>query len=355
VNEKKRASSEKRSRNHGLFATEDDRILLCECFANDCQAEGRRFETDHPLHKSDSKIKDLDDSPNRVRARAFCYHSRTTHLAAINPPLTPIQPTFDPGHAVGFAGLASRLFAVAHGVYCDDACYRTHENCDGCEHQGHACGCPHSESYDFDWEPSDDVAERWSQSALASLLTFISKLECATLSVEEIQSRLEWWWRGENRALRKALETVHRTRCERGRGVLINRITGEQIPNRCKSWRDCSYCAWVYGAAVERLFEQVKHLRAFVVLTMPPELADWTNKDHIAAQARAMRRLAERLMRAFGHRFAMIWTREHNTKIVGKGRLHLNVLWDENWVDQEWLSEVAAAYDGAQVTPLACK
>jgi hypothetical protein len=83
------------------------------------------------------------------------------------------------------------------------------------------------------------------------------------------------------------METVHRTRCERGRDVLINRVTGERIPNRCKSWRECRYCAWIYGAAVERLFKQVKHLRAFVVFTMPPELADWTNKDHIAAQARA--------------------------------------------------------------------
>lgn len=53
--------------------------------------------------------------------------------------------------------------------------------------------------------------------------------------------------------------------------------------------------------------------------------------------------LAERLCRKFGRRSSIVWTREHNTKAGGPGRLHLNVLWDENWVDQEWLSEAAEA------------
>jgi hypothetical protein len=35
--------------------------------------------------------------------------------------------------------------------------------------------------------------------------------------------------------------------------------------------------------------------------------------------------------------------REHNTHRVGAGRLHLNVVWDEPWVDQRWLSEQAQA------------
>ena len=39
----------------------------------------------------------------------------------------------------------------------------------------------------------------------------------------------------------------------------------------------------------------------------------------------------------------MVWTREHNTKGGGRGRLHLNVLWDEEWVDQGWLSKTAKA------------
>ena len=84
-------------------------------------------------------------------------------------------------------------------------------------------------------------------------------------------------------------------------------------------------------------------MRALVVFTMPPELGDWSNKEHLAAQARAMRRIAERLNREFGHRFAMLWAREHNTHGDGAGRLHLNVLWDEDWVDQVWLSEMAEA------------
>lgn len=84
-------------------------------------------------------------------------------------------------------------------------------------------------------------------------------------------------------------------------------------------------------------------LRAFVVLTMPPELGDSQSKAHLAAQAEALRRLRERLFRRFGRRFSMVWTREHNTKGEGHGRLHLNVLWDENWVDQAWLSQTASA------------
>jgi hypothetical protein len=155
------------------------------------------------------------------------------------------------------------------------------------------------------------------------------ELNCAALSAAVIESRLEWWWRGENRALRKALETVHRRRCERGRGVLINRVTGEQIPNRCKSWRDCAHCAWLYRVAVARLFKQVRGLKAFVAFTMPLELGDWDNKEHIAAQARAKRRLAERLNRKFSRRFGQNWVREHNTKNESDGRLHLNVPWDK--------------------------
>ena len=241
-----------------------------------------------------------------------------------------------------FLALARGLYAVGHAIHCDESCACVHAG-HGCEHEGHSCGCPYSERYEFDWFPSGDVAERWSGRAFASLLQFMSRLDCRALSVEEIEARLEWWWRGENRALRKAMEHVHRTRCERGRGVLVNRVTDEVIRARCKSWRDCSYCAWVYGRAVERLLQEVQGLRALVVFTMPRELGDSSDKAHIAAQAKAMHRLAERLYRKFGHRFASVWTREHNTKGEGPGRLHLNVLWDEKWVDQLWLSETARA------------
>jgi hypothetical protein len=123
----------------------------------------------------------------------------------------------------------------------------------------------------------------------------------------------------------------------------VNRITREVVRARCKSWRDCEVCAWVYGRQVERLLNQVKGLRAFVVFTMPSELGDWSNKEHIAAQARAKRRLAERLFRKFGRRPSMVWTREHNTHQSGPGRLHLNLAWDIHWLDQNELSKMAEA------------
>jgi hypothetical protein len=76
-------------------------------------------------------------------------------------------------------------------------------------------------------------------------------------------------------------------------------------------------------------FSQVKGHKAFVVFTMPSELGDWDNKEHIVVQARAKRRLAECLNRKFSRRFSDTWTREHNTKNESDGRLQLNVLWDE--------------------------
>jgi hypothetical protein len=212
--------------------------------------------------------------------------------------------------------LAHGLHALGLSSKCDDSCLRLHK-VHGCEHEGHTCGCPHSESYNFDWHPSGDVASRWSESTLACLFQFIARLDCSSSSVDEIEARLEWWWRGENRELRKTMENVHRTRCERGRGVLINRVTQLVTPSRCRSWRDCEYCAWVYGCSVERLFKQVRRLRAFVVFTMPTEFGDWSNRDHIKRQALAIRRLAERLYRKSGRRFSMLWSREHNTKGPG--------------------------------------
>jgi hypothetical protein len=174
------------------------------------------------------------------------------------------------------------------------------------------------------------------------MLSFISRLD-PDLSAEALADQLLHWWQGENRALRRKMERAHERVCSRGKGVLINRVTGESIRARCKSWRECSYCAWLYGLSVQRLFDQVKRLRAFVVFTMPPESGDWSKRESLVAQAQAKRRLEERLTRRFSRRFASCWTREHNTSGHGSGRLHLNVIWDEDWVDQEWLSETARA------------
>jgi len=225
-----------------------------------------------------------------------------------------------------------------HATYCDESCSHAHDG-HGCEHEGHACGCPHSERYDFEFE-LPDVEDP--DGFLARLSAFIGTLSPDS-TVSEIEDALERWWRGENRALRRAMEKVHAQHCERGYGFLIHPVLGKVIPARCKSWRECEYCAWVYGKNVERRIAQVRSLRAFVVLTMPPELADPSNRAHIEAQARAKRRLEERLFRKFNRRLATVWVREHNTKGAGSGRLHLNILWDQYWVDQRWLSETAQA------------
>ena len=227
---------------------------------------------------------------------------------------------------------------MIQAIHCDESCFHAHDG-HGCEHEGHVCGCPHSERYNFDFDIPDDLDADDFLLRLASFIGTLSR-DC---SVAEIEQALERWWSGENRAIRRTMAALHARVCERGRGVMLNIATGEMTRARCKSWRECEHCASVYGKAVERLIGQVRALRAFVVLTMPKELGDWSNKAHIAAQARAMRRLAERLFRKFGRRFSTIWTREHNTKGEGNGRLHLNLLWDQNWVDQRWLSETAKA------------
>ena len=164
-----------------------------------------------------------------------------------------------------FRKLAVQLTRI--GSNCDESCAHVHDG-HGCEHEGHVCGCPHSDSYDFEWEPPDSLSERWSDVALAGLIHFLSRLP-GKLSAEETETRLEWWWRGENHKLRRAVEAFHRRTCERGRGMLVSRVTGEVILARCKSWRECEVCAWVYGKQVERLLNQVKGLRAFVVFRMP--------------------------------------------------------------------------------------
>ena len=209
----------------------------------------------------------------------------------------------------------------------------------------HGLGDPSSTDYGFETDPIPDwpTDPDKAQKLAALLFDFIAQLELPRLTAEELRSALWRFFQSENRALRKAMESSHRRACERGRGFIVSKINGNYRPARCKSWRECNYCAWVYGKSVERLFKQVKRLRALVVFTMPRELGDPFNKAHLMAQARAMRRFSERLFRRFNRRFSMVWTREHNTKGDGPGRLHLNALWDEKWVDQRWLSDTARA------------
>ena len=267
-----------------------------------------------------------------------CRYGRAVIEKRQREDFAPVSVSHSPTTA--FRALAVGLVRV--GSDCDESCAHVHD-AHACKHAGQVCGCPHSESYDFDWELPDELLERWSEGALAGLLHFLSRLP-GGLSAEENERRLEWWWRGENHQLRRAMGSFHRRTCERGRGVLVNRLTGEVVRARCKSWRECEVCAWVYGREVERLLNQVKRLRAFVVFTMPPDRGDWSNKEHLAAQAKAKHRLAERLFRKFARRPSMVWTREHNTHLAGAvGRLHLNVAWDIDWLDQRELSEIAEA------------
>ena len=83
-----------------------------------------------------------------------------------------------------FKALARGLSRI--GSVCDESCGHGHD-AHGCEHVGHACGCPHSESYDFDWELSSELVEHWSDSAMAALLRFLSRLP-GGLAADEVEA-----------------------------------------------------------------------------------------------------------------------------------------------------------------------
>jgi hypothetical protein len=74
---------------------------------------------------------------------------------------------------------------------------------------------------------------------------------------------------------------------------------------------------------------------------MPADWGDWRVDGNRRAMMRAWRRLYERLCRAHGgRRPKLMHFKEH---AGAGGRLHLNVLWDFEWVDQSELSHLAAA------------
>ena len=144
--------------------------------------------------------------------------------------------------------------------------------------------------------------------------------------------------RGANRETRRAAWAA--VRCERGRGFLVNRKTGVSYSAPCRSWRDCAPCARAYGAALGSRWSKVTGLRAFVVLTMSADRGDWRLDENRRAMMRAWRRLYERLCRRFERRPKAMHFKEHAGVL---GRLHLNVLWDWDWIDQRELSSLAAA------------
>jgi hypothetical protein len=148
--------------------------------------------------------------------------------------------------------------------------------------------------------------------------------------------RVEEAERGSNRETRRAAWAA--VRCERGRGFLVNRQTRASYPAPCRCWRECAACARAYGAALAARWSKVTGLSAFVVLTMPAELGDWRIDRNRRLMMVFWRRLYERLCRRFG-RPKLMHFKEHAGP---EGRLHLNVLWDWQWVDQGELTELAA-------------
>jgi len=141
-------------------------------------------------------------------------------------------------------------------------------------------------------------------------------------------------------ALAKDVAKARHRLCRRGSGFLVNRSSAEHYPAPCRNWRDCTDCARAYGIALSARWSKVRGLRAFVVLTMPAELGDWRIEANRRAMMRAWRRLYERLCRRFNRRPKLMHFKEH---AGAGGRLHLNVLWDWEWIDQGELSQMAAA------------
>lgn len=147
----------------------------------------------------------------------------------------------------------------------------------------------------------------------------------------------------------------HRKVCLRGYGVLASRSTGERYPAPCRNWRECPECARAYGIALSHRWSKVRGLRAFAVLTMPPEFGDWRDQGNRLRLARAWAKLRQRLNRriakgelaAGGELLKYMFFKEH---AGANGRLHLNVLWDIEWIDENELSRLAAECGFGYVT-----
>jgi hypothetical protein len=71
---------------------------------------------------------------------------------------------------------------------------------------------------------------------------------------------------------------------------------------------------------------------------MPADMGNWRIEENRHAMMRAWRRLYERLCRRFGRRPKLMHFKEH---AGDRGRLHLNVLWDFEYLDQGELSQLA--------------
>jgi len=166
--------------------------------------------------------------------------------------------------------------------------------------------------------------------------------------IERLESERD---RAERRAAWSATRTVNkREHCARGRGFLANHQTREFYPAPCRQWRECEACARAYGAALAARWSRVTGLRAFIVLTMPPGIRErWQDKDAIAEMMRAWHRLYKRICRRLKRgelsrrasgRPKLMHFKEHAGE---HGGLHLNIVWDVEWIEQHELSRLAEA------------
>lgn len=159
--------------------------------------------------------------------------------------------------------------------------------------------------------------------------------------------------------------------CQRGYGVLVSRSSGERYPAPCRNWRECQECARAYGIALSKRWSRVRGLRAFAVLTMPPKYGDWRDPANRFRLSRSWAKLRQRLnrriskgelaagsclsnfdkqddkQRAGRGLLKYMFFKEH---AGANGRLHLNVLWDLEWIDQGELARLAAECGFGPVT-----
>ena len=112
-----------------------------------------------------------------------------------------------------FKSLARGMYAMGQAVYCDESCWHIHDG-HGCEHEGHACGCPHSACL-----PSSSGINPSSGRTPRPLVCCTSCPRFVeTLPQTKSNSASSGGARGENRRLRRAIESAHQRVCERGSG-----------------------------------------------------------------------------------------------------------------------------------------
>jgi len=182
-----------------------------------------------------------------------------------------------------------------------------------------------------------------------------------------------------NRETRRAAWSA--VRCDRGRGFLVNRSSGSYYRAPCRSWRECAVCARAYGLALASRWNRVTGLRAVAFLTAAADKGEWRSAENRRAMMEGWRKLRQKLNRRIlrGHLVArngecsvgaggasstaptpspntspnsptatassgvtaplkFMFFKEHAST---GGRLHLNILWNIEFVEQDELCVLA--------------